>query len=1361
MSFLGNVGIFEENQEDFESYQSRVELFFVANDVEQAKYAASFLSLIGPKAYKLVKSLVAPKKPSECTYAYLTSTLKNHYTPQKIVIYERFKFLARAQKDNESVNDYVAALKELASTCEYGTNLALEEMLRDRLVCGLKDEATQRHLLAIKDLTFAQAYDAAVAREAAQQDVEAMGASSKPNLTNKVQNYKSNPNSHSGKSAKEHPPHNTGTKPKNKTLQPDKPCSGCGGRHWKSNCKFKNASCHKCNKKGHLAKMCFSNNSSTRGHTQTAGTSNYSTTISNVPNSSVNSDYNNDYIDYIHYTYPKKDPFMVGLVLDNVEVSFELDTGASRTLMSKSTFSSIFRDKVGLKHSSVTLKKYGNVSMKICGETSFNVSYLGSTPKSLTLLVVKDQGPSLLGRDWMQALNFDMSRILPVTANQSPNTIGKVDEKQESLKILLREFSDVFQPGLGTLKNQVVHIDVDETVPPKFCKARPVPYALKAKVDQEIDRLLDEGIIRPVSHAQWACPTVPVVKPNGSIRLCGDYKLTANKAVRIDTYPLPRDEELFTTLTGSKIFAKLDMSQAYAQLPLDEESKKYTTINTHRGLFEYNRLCFGISSAPAIFQRTLENLLRGLSPCFLDDVPIGGKDDKDLLEKLRKILSILQEAGLRLNKEKCQFFLKEITYLGFKIDANGIHPLMDKVEAIQKALAPKNVTELQAYLGLLNFYRRFIPNAANVLEPLNRLLRSENSWKWEKEQQMAFDKSKEILLTSKCLMHFDPKLPIVVSADSSSYGVGAVISHVVNGAEHPVCFASRTLSDPERRYSQLEKEALALVFALKKFHYYLYLQKFTLITDHKPLLGIFSPDKPISAMASGRIQRWCLMLQGYNFNLVHKSGKYLGNADALSRLPLPNPNENIPVPAEWIHLVEFLETTTPITYQKIAEWTEKDHTFREIKKFCLEGWPNKINNSMLKPFFHRKLELSIQSGCLLWGSRVVVPPQGQEVLLQELHAEHVGSSRMKELARSYFWWPGLDEAIEQVVQNCQHCLIHRKAPPKAKLHPWEWPSEPWHRIHVDFAEPTKGNYFLIVVDAHSKWVEIFPTKSITSRRTIDILRTCFARFGLPVVLVSDNGSQLTSREFLEYLSSMGIRHAPTSVCKPSTNGLAENMVSTFKSAVTNFVGEDMQSKLQKFLLKYRITPHTTTGVSPAELMFGRKVRTIFDLLRPGETRKPPPKFLETVERRVHRKQEAQKYYYSKGNSRKLNLQCNDSVMARNYGQGPKWIPAVVESQTGPLSYKLVTRNGVKIKRHQDQIWQDKRKNEIIEVPTPNPVIPTTPVVLPTPVLTQATPPSPAPSPPVIVSKSPTVVLPSPVNLRRFERVRKPPDRMNL
>ena len=541
-----------------------------------------------------------------------------------------------------------------------------------------------------------------------------------------------------------------------------------------------------------------------------------------------------------------------------------------------------------------------------------------------------------------------------VSIGLAENVVHAVDSNSVTSK-----FPELFKEELGTYKGLEVSLEVDEAVSPKFYKARNVPYAMRSKVDVELDRLLAQNIIEPVAHCSWAAPIVPVLKSDGTVRICGDYRLTVNQVSKVNAYPVPRIDDLFATLGGGKIFSKLDMKSAYNQLLLNPESRPLTTINTQRGLFQYNRLCFGVASAPGIFQRTIEDLLRGIpGVCvFLDDILVTGSNFCEHGERLFKVLERLEKIGLRLYPTKCSFGVDSVQYLGYTIDATGSKPTKEKLDAILNAPEPKDLTQLRSYLGMLNFYRKFLVSAAAILEPLNVLLRKDVHWGWKADHSKAFQDSKTALLDA-CLIHFDPNLPIVVSADSSKYGLGAVLCQQKDGAELPVVFASRSLNKAERNYSQTEKEALALVFALKKFHHYLWGHKFSLITDHKPLLGLFNPNKPIPEMASGRIQRWSLMLQAYSFELFHRSGKSLGTADALSHLPLASGPDSVPVCAEWVQLVNALDST-PVTANDISKWTARDPLFAKVILFLDCGWLESIEDD-LKPFFHRKEELSIQ-----------------------------------------------------------------------------------------------------------------------------------------------------------------------------------------------------------------------------------------------------------------------------------------------------------------------------------------------------------------------------------------------------------------
>ena len=338
-------------------------------------------------------------------------------------------------------------------------------------------------------------------------------------------------------------------------------------------------------------------------------------------------------------------------------------------------------------------------------------------------------------------------------------------------------------------------------------------------------------------------------------------------------------------------------------------------------------------------------------------------------------------------------------------------------------------------------------------------------------------------------------------------------------------------------------------------------------TDHKPLEGLFNEKKGIPALAAPRIQRWALSLSAYEYKISYKAGQTNGNADGLSRLPLPEMPDSVPVPGETILLMEHLEGT-PVHSGHIKEWTKRDPILSQVLGFILEGWPSKNSSEELNPYFTKRTELSVEDGCILWGARVVVPPQGRSKVLTELHEAHPGEPRMKALARSYVWWPGLDQEIVRKVKSCDKCQSNQSASAEAPLHPWEWPGLPWSRIHIDYAGPYKREMFLVVVDAYSKWLEVHRMRSIMSTATIEKLREMFATHGLPATLVSDNGSNFTSAEFQEFMKKNGIKHIKVSLYHPASNGLAERAVRIFKEGNEKTEEGSVQTKLSRFLLSY-------------------------------------------------------------------------------------------------------------------------------------------------------------------------------------------------
>lgn len=1251
---------FDQNTQSWEEYVEILQHFFAANGIEDPnKQKSTLISVVGAQTYSLMRNLVSPDKPGDRTFEELVTLLKEHFNPRPSEIVQRFRFNSRVRQPNEAVSEFVAQLRKLAQDCNYGTTLT--EMLRDRLVCGINDETMQRRLLAESNLTFEKALKIALVMESAYKNMQDLQEKAACNIIKEKGN--------SGSSFR---------RTEKKTVEEGKVCYRCNGGHDPASCRFRQEKCHSCGKIGHIGRACrnvkkqndfvpikgkngpnsFSRatSSNSRSHHVTAEVEEDSGEIDETEQAfSMYS---------LRDTNAKVNPFTVELKVNGENVKFELDTGCSITLMNESVFKARWNEakRPIVGQTSLKLRTYTGEAIEVLGVAEVHVKY-HDQQKTLPLYVVSGTGPSLLGRSWLEQLRLNWAEIHKVSVARE----GKMTVEQ-----MLAHHEEVFKDELGTLKGVKATINVVPGAAPRYFRPRQIPFAMRPKVEMEINRLIKEQIITPVKHSDWACPVVPILKPDGSIRLCGDYKLTVNRVSLLEQYPIPKIEDLFATLSGGQQFSKLDMSHAYAQILLDEDSKKYLTVNTHKGLFTYNRLPFGVSSAPAVFQRTMENLLQGIPmvAVYLDDILVTGVNVQDHLKNLNEVLGRLEEAGLRLKRSKCELLQDEVCYLGHKVNAQGLHPMQSKVKAISEAPTPTNVTELKAYLGLLNYYNRFLPNLSTWLAPMHQLLRKDEKWAWTNKQEEAFRRSKELLQSASVLVHYSADRELILACDASPYGVGAVLSHkMLDGTERPLGFVSRTLTSSEKRYSQLDKEGLAVIFGIQRFHKYLYGRKFTITTDHKPLITLFNEMKPVPHMVSPRIQRWSVLLRAYEYKIIYKPGKFHSNADALSRLPVPTVQKEEERP-ERVLMLDHMDDV-PLNVSQVRKWTSKDAILSQVYSYILSGWPE-VKDPELVPYHSRRLEMSAQDGCILWGARTVIPPPGRTALLKALHQSHPGMSRMKALARSYMWWPRMDQDIEREVSMCQECQQNRKAPPHAPLHPWEWPEKPWLRIHIDYAGPFLGRMFLIIIDAHSKWLEVYPTNGNSSQTTIEKLRQCFAAQGLPQILVSDNGSCFTSSEFCQFMAQNGIQHITSAPFHPSSNGLAERAVQTFKEGVKKMKGGSIEARVSRFLFSYRITPQTTTGLSPAEMLMNRRLRSAFDLLKPD------------IKAKIEQKQMKQKENHDK-TARLRRFSPGDAVYARNYGLGPKWVPATVESPTGPVSYTVVLGNGQHMRRHVDQV----------------------------------------------------------------------------
>jgi transposase InsO family protein len=1259
---IGTISEFNPQKEDFFMYKRRLDIWMTVNKVTAEDKANVFLALVGPSVFEVVTNMCFPANPSTKSYDDLVKIAENHYQTVRNTVTERVVFRERKQKPGESISQYIVELKMLSRHCEYGD--ALPENLRDAFVSGLSDLPVRRKLLGLKELTWEIAQQQALAWEAAQRDAE-VGAVPEKQTERDTVHQVSKKNIR-----RQHYPH---PQQEPKAAARQQQCGRCLGNHREEKCPHQKDRCFNCNRYGHISRACRNKKKKSSGKLHQV--ENVTSTTQNVTSTKENVTAN------LWTVKDKRDGEITETVtVEGYNMKFVVDTAAAVSVISEQQYNEVLSHKK-IEKTRIQLESYSGTLLSVVGQIKVKVRYK-ETVSELPLVIVKGQKPALLGRNWLKVIRLDWKNIFETFAVS----------KSQALEEIFEEYECVFskKKELNTIKDFKAVIQLKPDAQPIFKKARPVPYALRDKVAEELDTAVQAGVLKPVNRSDWAAPIVVVPKSDGNIRICGDYKVTVNRCIEDESYPLPTPEDLFSTLAGGAVFTKLDLSSAYQQLQLAEESKKLLTINTHKGLYQYQRLPFGVSTAPSIFQGVMDQILKGIDGvvCYLDDILISTRDIESHAKTLRLVLGRLKDHEILVKRSKCEIGVSEVEYLGHRVNKDGLQCTSEKVEAIHNAPKPQNVSELRTYLGMVTYYQKFIPNLADKFAPLYKLLRDDSEWEWTVECDKAIEEVKKCLTGDSVLVHYDGKLPITLATDASPHGIGAVISHVIDGQERPIAFASKTLAAAERNYPQIEREALGIIYGVKKFHKYLYGRKFVLITDNKPLTAIFAPDKEIPALSALRLQRWALILSSYQYEIKFRCSSENANADVLSRFPVEDITE-IELPINHFSLVDEL----PVTAKDVADETRKDKILSRVYVYMMNGWPSKTDPELLE-FAKRKDEISAERGCLLWGMRVIIPEAYRRLLVKELHKDHLGVVRMKAVARSYFWYPGIDRDIEMESSCCEACQTYRADPPPAPLRPWKTPSHPWERIHIDFGY-IKGVDILVVIDSSTKWMEVAIMNSTTADKTIDVLRGLFARHGLPKEVVSDNGPQFASREFGEFLRRNQVKHTLVPAYHPASNGAAEKSVQTVKNALKKYLFEEigtekttMQQKLDNFLLTYRTTPHSTTNCSPASLFYKRDLRTRFTLLRPD------------LQSEIIEKQQKQMKYHDNKQTRYSEFSENETVRVRNYiGGKPKWSIAKVIKRLGEYRY-LVIMDNHKRQVHIEQMIKFSAKDDKVCVMKP-------------------------------------------------------------
>ena len=674
-----------------------------------------------------------------------------------------------------------------------------------------------------------------------------------------------------------------------------------------------------------------------------------------------------------------------------------------------------------------------------------------------------------------------------------------------------------------------------KTLFPHLCRdGLPKEGLLDNTHNKELDYLIEEEIItEQVEPTPWVSSVTFPRKPNGEVRVCLDPS-NLNKAIIREHHKPMMVEEIAHELAGATVYTKADALKAFLQIHLTHEASLLTTFNSHRGRLRFLRMPFGAKMSQDVFQLRMDAILEQCPGVIgiHDDMVIFGADQEDHDANLINLLNVCQKEGLVLNSKKLELQRERVTFFGAEYSAQGMHPDPKKVQGITEMTAPTEKQQLQSFLGMVNYMGTFIPNLSHHTEPLWAMLKKDNMFHWEDQETRSFQQVKTLIAKANTtpLRYYDRDLPVTVQADASLRGLGACLIQKHKGKDQPIAFASKSLTDAETRYANIERELLAIVFACQRFSTYLLGRSFVAESDHKPLEMIAMKNL---ANAPPRLQRMLLELQRYDVTIKYRPGKEMQLANALSRCPARASQE-----IKLDMRVDYIAFTKP-WIEKLKDSTQRDLILATVYQLTQQGWPHQRRHvpRLARRYWNFRDELSTDDGLLLKGPRLIIPGELQEEYLSRLHEGHLSANKVQENAKQHMYWTGIDADIEDYTKRCQEC-IKRSQVPKEPLQPHDIPEGPWRKLGIDYFA-FDGSSYVLICDYFSKFPFLYRAKtSFWSLR--DRLIDLFSIEGYPDEIVSDNGPPFQSKEFAKFLSGLGIiKHTTSSPGYPRSNGFIE------------------------------------------------------------------------------------------------------------------------------------------------------------------------------------------------------------------------------
>ena len=1240
--------------ESWADWRCSYELFETAvkyNKEDDETRIALLLSVIGKPSYKDYKTFIFADlaQGQTRTVKDVLDKFDEHYRPYKNITLSTFVFNNIVQKPGQNFDAFVTELKLQADQCDFKTSY--ERNVKDRIIQGMRDDVLRERLLREPQLTLAKAMEIGKSAELSRMHSLAMTHPTSSQVkVDAIHHSKQKTPKHQNVNKQQQ------NVSKHQTRDQKRPCSRCGSFHQPKHCPAYGKTCNNCEMLNHFSKVCRQPKNQQKQTPNKLSHQVSSLHIQTEPNVAfIGSLSANNDSDWVQQVY-----------VNNFPVLFKLDTGAQVNVLPSYLLQQLDHNLTP-RPTTTTVCTYTGDAIPVLGTCELQCTVNNKNHLLQFIIVDLDVQPVLSASSCIQMNLIQRTGLSSINDQYSVNI---VNSDLPQLQQIINDYSDVFQ-GVGRLPG-VHKIILKENATPVIAASRKIPLALEQKVQDELLQMEQNGIIEKVTKpTDWVNPVVIVPKKDNSIRICLDPR-HLNKFIKRQHYQIPSQDQLMSKLQGSTIFSLIDAKSAFYHIQLDDESADLCTFITPFGRYRFLVMPFGLSCAPEIFQMSMDSLFENqteINPYF-DDIIIHSKTIEDHCVKLKTVLEIARQNNLKLNQDKIQLAVPKLQYLGHIVTSEGLSPDPKKVQAITDFLVPQNKQDLMRFLGMATYLMKFVPQFSQETTVLRNLLKKDSNWIWDATTEKAFVRVKQLLQSTPVLQFFDRDKPVKLSVDASSFGLGGVLLQ----NNKPVAYTSATLTDAQTRYSQIEKELLAVVHACEHFHYYVYGMDIVIETDHKPLLGLI--HKPFE-MITPRLQRLLLRLQRYSFELTHVPGKQLAVADALSRAPLPA-NPVITTEIDNVQLmVSVVVQASSSKLDEIKLATQNDPELKAVKHYIMNGWPQARHcvDVEARPYWTLQDELHLQDGLICRGQRLVIPKSCRKDILQRLHTGHRGIVSCKNLARQSLFWPGLSTEVENMVSNCTICQLNQKQNIQEPLLDRDLAQRPWQKVAIDFFHLSSVTYILII-DYFSKYIELQHLHSTNAFSVINTLKTCFARFGIPEEIVCDNGPPFDSTEFSQFCTNWDIFLNPSSPGFPRSNGQVERSVQTIKSSLTKAAQGGNDQHL--VLMEYRNTPMDGMP-SPAEVLMGRRLRTLIPTL---PTQLEPKYDCSAVKQSLQKRQQRQ-HKYDIHSCPLQPLQQRQPVLFRLKDRWQKGTVVIVGPQ--PRSYLIEAENGRQYRRNRFHI----------------------------------------------------------------------------